>query len=35
MDIHTVSTDGVERVVRGFKINPYNIPDRLLRGVLS
>ena len=27
MDIHTVSTDGVERVVRGFKINPYNIPD--------
>jgi anaerobic selenocysteine-containing dehydrogenase len=27
VDIHTMSSDGVERVVRGFKIVPYNIPD--------
>ena len=27
VDIHTVSSDGIERVVRGFKIVRYNIPD--------
>ena len=27
VDIHTVSSDGVERVVRGFKVVPYSIPD--------
>ena len=27
VDIHTVSSDGVERVVRGFKVVRYGIPD--------
>jgi formate dehydrogenase major subunit len=27
VDIHTMSSDGIDRVVRGFKIVPYNIPD--------
>jgi anaerobic selenocysteine-containing dehydrogenase len=27
VDIRTVSSDGVERVVRGFKVVPYSIPD--------
>jgi molybdopterin-dependent oxidoreductase alpha subunit len=27
VDIHTVSSDGVERVVRGFKVVTYSIPD--------
>jgi molybdopterin-dependent oxidoreductase alpha subunit len=27
VDIHTMSADGVERAVRGFKIVSYNIPD--------
>ena len=27
VDIHTLSSDGIERVVRGLKIVRYNIPD--------
>jgi hypothetical protein len=27
VDIHTMSSDGIDRVVHGFKIVPYNIPD--------
>ena len=27
VDIHTMSSDGIERAVQGFKVVPYNIPD--------
>ena len=27
MDIYTLSADGIERVIRGFKVVAYRIPD--------